>query len=117
MTQEEFRDYCLRKKGATEDFPFDASTVVFKISGKIFAAADAASFERISLKCDPEIAIELRKKYPAVIPGYHFNKKHWNTVILDGSIPDNFIREMIDHSYEMVFKGLNRAEKQNVDDW
>ena len=117
MTQEEFRNYCLGKKGAVEDFPFDAETVVFKISGKIFALADAASFKSITLKCDPDKAIELRSRYPAVIPGYHLNKRHWNTIVLDGSLPDKFIRGLIDHSYERVYAGLNRAEKQNVADW
>ena len=92
MTQGEFRDYCLAKKGAVEDFPFDATTVVFKISGKIFALAEAASFNRISLKCDPEKAASLRKEYPSIIPGYHLNKRHWNTIALDGSIPDSVIR-------------------------
>ena len=117
MTQEEFRDYCLRKKGAVEDFPFEATAAVFKISGKIFAMADAASFKSISLKCDPDKAIELRALYPAVTPGYHLNKRHWNTIVLDGSIPDKVIRGLIDHSYERVYAGLNRAEKQNVADW
>jgi predicted DNA-binding protein (MmcQ/YjbR family) len=117
LTQEEFRNYCLAKKGAVEDFPFDATTVVFKISGKIFALADAAFFKTISLKCDPDKAIELRNRYPAVTPGYHLNKRLWNTIVLDGSLPDSLIRGLIDHSYERVYAGLNRAEKQNVADW
>ncbi len=117
MTQEEFRSYCLGKKGAVEDFPFDATTVVFKISGKIFALANAASFTRISLKCDPDTATDLRKQYPAIIPGYHLNKRHWNTVVLDGSLSDIFIRELIDQSYALVYSGLNRAEKTNIDEW
>jgi predicted DNA-binding protein (MmcQ/YjbR family) len=117
VTQEEFRNYCLGKKAVVEDFPFDATTVVFKISGKIFALADAASFKRISLKCDPDKAIDLRNRYPAVTPGYHLNKRHWNTIVLDGSIPDDVIFSLIDHSYAMVLSVLNRAERQNVDDW
>jgi predicted DNA-binding protein (MmcQ/YjbR family) len=117
VTRDEFRNYCLNKKGVIEDFPFDAETVVFKISGKIFALADVAAFTRISLKCDPEKALELRRLYPGVIPGYHLNKRHWNTIMLDGSIPDGLIRNLIDHSYERVYSGLNRAEKQNVADW
>ena len=117
MTQEEFRNYCLAKKGAVEDFPFDAATVVFKISGKIFALADAATFKRISLKCDPDKAVELRNQYPTIIPGYHLNKRHWNTIVLDGSLPDKLIYGLIDHSYETVYFGLNRAEKQNIADW
>jgi predicted DNA-binding protein (MmcQ/YjbR family) len=117
VTREEFRNYCLAKKGAVEDFPFDAGTVVFKISGKIFALADADAFTRISLKCDPDKAIELRNRYPAVIPGYYLNKRLWNTIALDGSLPDSLIRSLIDHSYERVYSGLNRAEKQNVADW
>lgn len=114
MTREDFRNYCLAKKGAIEDFPFDATTVVFKVAGKIFALADAVSFERISLKCDPYKAIELREKYPAVIPGYHLNKRHWNTVILNGSIEDKQIYEGIDHSYNMVVSSLSRAGKQKL---
>jgi predicted DNA-binding protein (MmcQ/YjbR family) len=117
MNRQDFRNYCLAKKGAIEDFPFDATTVVFKISGKIFALADAAAFKRISLKCDPAKAVELRNRYSAVIPGYHLNKRNWNTIVLDGSVPDNLIYRLIDHSYETVFLGLNRAEKQNLADW
>jgi len=117
LTQEEFRDYCQRKKGSIEGFPFGSGTVVFKISGKIFAMADVLSFKSISLKCDPDKAVELRKQYPAVLLGYRLSKRHWNTILMDGSVPDKVIRSLIDHSYERVYSGLNRAEAQNVADW
>ena len=106
MNIEEYRNYCLNKPGVTEDFPFDSQTLVFKVGGKMFALADIDTFESINLKCDPELAIELREKYESVLPGYHMNKKHWNTVNIDGTINDNLIYEWIDHSYDLVFNNL-----------
>jgi len=106
MDIELFRNYCLSKKGVTEGFPFDKDTLVFKVLGKMFALTDVESFESISLKCDPEKAVALRELYPVVRPGYHMNKKHWNTVHLDGSIPDNLLYQWIDHSYQEVVNGL-----------
>jgi len=114
MNRDEFRRYCLAKKGVIEDFPFDESTVVFKVLGKLFALADV-EFKRINLKCDPKRAIELREKYPCVIPGYHMNKLHWNTVIMDGSIENKLIYGWIDDSYDLVVAGLTRAQRQELE--
>jgi predicted DNA-binding protein (MmcQ/YjbR family) len=88
----------------TEEFPFGEDTMVFKANGKIFAITNVETFEGINLKCDPERAIQLREQYDAVQPGYHMNKKHWNTVVMDGSISDKLVKEWIDHSYELVNK-------------
>lgn len=106
MNIEEFRNYCIAKKGVSEEFPFDEQTLVFKVLGKMFALTDVEEFEGINLKCDPEKALELREKYPAVQPGYHMNKKHWNTVVMDGSLNEKLIRQLIDHSYELVVQSL-----------
>ncbi len=98
-----FREYCLTKKGATEGAPFGEDTIVFKVGGKIFALASLDEVPpRANLKCDPERALDLRDRYEEVQPGYHMNKKHWNTVTLTGKIPEAELREMIDHSYELV---------------
>jgi predicted DNA-binding protein (MmcQ/YjbR family) len=102
MNIETIREYCISKKGVTEGFPFGEDTLVFKKAGKIFALVNLDGELSINLKCDPEYAIELREKYPAVKPGYHMNKTHWNTVNIDGSIPDNDILSWIDHSYGIV---------------
>lgn len=90
----------------TEEFPFDANTLVYKVMGKMFALTDIDHFESVNLKCDPERAIQLRDEYEAVHPGYHMNKKHWNTVRMDGSVGDRLIKEWIDHSYDLVVKSL-----------
>jgi predicted DNA-binding protein (MmcQ/YjbR family) len=108
MNIEEFRAYCLSKKAVTESFPFDESTLVFKVMGKMFALTDLIDEFTINLKCDPEKAFELREQYPCVTPGYHMNKKHWNTIRIDGSVSDEKIREWVDHSYDMVKKSLPR---------
>jgi predicted DNA-binding protein (MmcQ/YjbR family) len=96
------REYCIRKDEVTEGFPFGEDTLVFKVKGKIFALANLGGDLSVNLKCDPAYALELREKYPSVIPGYHMNKKHWNTVIIDGSIPDKEVLLWIDHSYNLV---------------
>ncbi len=114
MNIETFRIYCLSKKGVTEEFPFDHDTLVFKVMGKIFALADVDRFESINLKCDPELVLTLREHYPAVQPGYHMNKKHWNTVLMDGSVSDNLLTEWIDHSYDQVVSGLTKAMKATL---
>ena len=106
MNIEELREYCISKKGATEGFPFDESTLVFKVSGKIFALTDLEGEFSINLKCDPEKAIEIREQYPSVLPGYHMNKRHWNTIKIDGTISDSLIYEWIDHSYELIISKL-----------
>ena len=103
MTAEELRDRCLEFAGAEETFPFNPETSVFKVEGKMFALSQlGAESLRVSLKCEPQLAEELRAAHPAVIPGYHLNKRHWNTVIMDGSLPDSTIVEMIEDSYDLV---------------
>ena len=106
MDIEEIRAYCLSKKGTEEGFPFDDTTLVIKVGGKIYILIRLDGDPSINLKCEPVRAIELRESNPSIIPGYHMNKKHWNTVFLDGSISNNLIREMIDHSYNLVFQSL-----------
>jgi predicted DNA-binding protein (MmcQ/YjbR family) len=102
MNIELIREYCIKKPEVNEGFPFGEDTLVFKVKGKIFALANLGGDLSINLKCDPSLALELRERYPSVTPGYHMNKKHWNTVILDGSIPDKEVYSMIDHSYSLV---------------
>jgi predicted DNA-binding protein (MmcQ/YjbR family) len=103
MDLEALRDYCLAKPGASEDMPFGPDTVVFRVGKKIFALASLEAVPaRVNLKCDPELALELRDRYEEVRPGYHMNKKHWNTVELNRRIPSTEIRKMIDHSYDLV---------------
>jgi predicted DNA-binding protein (MmcQ/YjbR family) len=115
MNIEQIREYCLRKKGVTEEFPFDEETLVFKVLGKIFILASLDSIPlQINLKCDPGKVVELREEYEAVQPGYHMNKKHWNTIIIDGSIPNKKILEWIDHSYNLVAKGLRKTDQERL---
>lgn len=95
----------------TEEFPFDEETLVLKVMGKMFALSNINEFNSINLKCDPENALELREKFQAVQPGYHMNKKHWNTVLIDGSIPDTLLRQWIDESYQLVVVGLPKTQK------
>lgn len=114
MNIELFRDYCITKTGVTEEFPFGPDTLVFKVGGKIFAITDLESFESINLKCDPRLAVELRERYINVIPGYHMNKKHWNTVIIDELLDDRLVFQWIDHSYDLVFRGLPEKVKENL---
>ena len=104
MNLESFRDHCLKKNGVTEEFPFGLDTLVFKVNGKMFALTNIESFESINLKSLPEDVVQLREQFPAVQPGYHMNKKHWNTVSMDGSIADRLVKEWIDKSYELVAK-------------
>jgi predicted DNA-binding protein (MmcQ/YjbR family) len=111
MNIESFRQYCLAKPGVTEEFPFDEQTLVFKVSGKMFALTNIEEFISVNLKCEPELAVELRDRYDAVQPGWHMNKKHWNTVILDGSVSDKLLKEWIDHSYEQVVNGLPKKTR------
>ena len=109
-----FRNYCLSKNGVTEDTPFDADTLCFRVGGKIFAIVDILAFDSANLKCDPELAVEIRERYEGVVPGYHMNKKHWNTVPFDGSIPDPVILVWVDHSYELVFKSLPKKTQDDL---
>jgi predicted DNA-binding protein (MmcQ/YjbR family) len=106
------RDFCLAKKAVTEEFPFDAQTLVFKVAGKMFAATDVDLFESINLKVEPERGVELREKYPAVQPGYHMNKKHWITVAMDGSLPDTLVLALVDDSYRLVAMGLPKKWRE-----
>jgi predicted DNA-binding protein (MmcQ/YjbR family) len=102
MNIEDLRAHCLKKPDVTEGFPFGENTLVFKVKGKIFALANLDGDRSLNLKCDPAIALELRERYSAVIPGYHMNKKHWNTVYLNGTIPDKEVLSWIDQSYNLV---------------
>lgn len=102
MNIEQLRDYCLCLPGVSEHFPFDETTLVFKVNGKMFALTDLEGPLSVNLKCDPETAIELRERYPAVLPGYHMNKLHWNTILIDGTISDQLITEWLDHSYKLI---------------
>lgn len=115
MNIESFRNYCLQKKGVTEEFPFGDDVIVFKVMSKMFALADVGNFESINLKADPEKAVELRDMYPAVTPGYHMNKKHWNTVLMDGSLPDKLVCGWIDDSYKLVVAKLTKSEKSALE--
>ena len=112
MDIESFHNYCLTKKGITEEFPFDQNTLVFKVMGKMFALTDIDLFESINLKCDPEEALVLREKYPVVIPGFHMNKKHWNTIKMEGNVPDNLVKQWIDNSYNLVVNKLSKADTE-----
>jgi predicted DNA-binding protein (MmcQ/YjbR family) len=102
MDVETLREYCISKTDATESFPFGIDTLVYKAEGKIFALVNLDGDLSINLKCNPAFALELREKYSAVIPGYHMNKKHWNTVFLDGSVPDKELFSWIDNAYKLI---------------
>ncbi len=114
MNIEEFRDYCVTKPGVTEEFPFDETTLVFKVMGKMFALTGIETFEFINLKCDPEIAINLREKFHGVKPGFHMNKKLWNSVYLNEDVTDEKIYEWIDHSYELITESLIKKLKEEL---
>lgn len=115
MTFSELRHSCLQKKGARETFPFDEKTLVFKVMDKMFALVGLDDDPpEVNLKCDPEFAEVLRAKYDAVRPGYHMNKRHWNTVTLDGTIPDADIQMMIDESYQQVVRKLKKSDRQKL---
>jgi predicted DNA-binding protein (MmcQ/YjbR family) len=115
MNIEEFRDYCIQKKGVTEDFPFDKNTLVFKVMGKMFALADVNFFESINLKCNPEKAVELREQFVGVKPGYHMNKLHWNTVVVGADVSDKLVYQMIDDSYALVVNSLTKKLKEELE--
>jgi predicted DNA-binding protein (MmcQ/YjbR family) len=110
MDLAQFREYCLSKPGATESTPFGPDVLVLKVGGKMFALATLDEVPtRVNLKSDPDLALELRDRYEQVTPGYHMNKKHWNTVEIEGGIPDAELRKMIDHSYDLVAKSLPKS--------
>lgn len=115
IDHETLRQYLLSKPATTEEFPFGPGAAVYKVMGKMFALrAEDSSPPSISLKCEPNLAIMLRDTYPAVTQGYHLNHRHWNTVLVDGSIPDDEIFEMIDHSFEQVVKGLPKRVRESL---
>jgi predicted DNA-binding protein (MmcQ/YjbR family) len=108
---ESFREYCLLKKGVTEEFPFDNNTLVFKVMGKMFALTDVELFSGVNLKCDPDEAVELREKYDFIRPAFHMNKKHWVTVTMEGAPADRLLKALIDNSYALVIAKLTKSEK------
>jgi len=115
MNVEELRDYCLSLKGTTDCFPFDEVTLVLKVQGKMFGLIPLDNPEsQITLKCDPERAITLREDYSAIVPAWHFNKKHWNTVMIDPSISRSLLCELINHSYDLVVAGLPKKLREEL---
>ena len=115
MTLEELKNYCLSLNGCTIDFPFDADTMVFRVANKMFLLTDISKENlSINVKCDPQLAIILREEYKSCIPGYHMNKKHWNTIICDKRIDNSLLFGWIDDSYELVYKGLSQKMKAFV---
>lgn len=115
MHLDEIIQYCSSLKGVTDHFPFDERTLVLKVQGKMFALIDVENPEAMNLKCDPEKAIELRERFDGIRPGYHMNKKHWNSVYLDGSVNDPLIRELIVHSYDLVVKSLPKKLQHELE--
>ena len=107
MNAADLRGWCLQQPGALEDFPFTPEHSVFKVAGKMFAisALEREPLE-VSVKCEPDLAVELRESYPAIRPGWHLNKRHWNTIAIDGSLPDELLRDLIEDSYDLVVSGL-----------
>jgi predicted DNA-binding protein (MmcQ/YjbR family) len=114
LNLEGFRKYCLAKRGVTEEFPFDKTTLVFKVMGKMFALTDVEDFESINLKVDPEEGSELRERYDFVRQGYHMNKKHWITVILAHGVPERLVLQWVDKSYELVVRGLTKSQRLSL---
>ncbi len=118
MHIEQLRHYCISKKGVTEHFPFDNITLVFKVMGKMFLLSSLNTWEeqdaKMNVKCDPDWSQELRAEYEAINPGYHMNKKHWNTVTLNNDVSDTFAFELIDHSYDLVVKGLTKKLRDEL---
>tara|TARA_R110002124_G_scaffold223917_3_gene389253 strand:- start:33093 stop:33443 length:351 start_codon:yes stop_codon:yes gene_type:complete len=114
MNIETFRDYCLSKAGVAEDTPFGPDTLCFRVANKIFALLDMDKFESVNLKCDPERAVLLREQHDGIVPGYHMNKKHWNTVSCDGSVSADLLLELVDHSYALVFSSLPKNVKEEI---
>lgn len=114
MNIEELRDYCILKPGATEGFPFGEDTLVFKVGGKMFLLAGLTNGDSFNAKCDPELAVELRERYIEVQPGYHMNKKMWNTVQMNGSLSRKQLYDMIDHSYDLVYRSLPKKIQAEI---
>ncbi len=116
MNIEEIRDYCLQKPGVTEGLPFGEDTLVFKVGEKLFLLMSISSGDRFNVKCDPELAVELREQYTEVQPGYHMNKKHWNTVYTNGALTQKQLCDMIDHSYNLVLNSLPKKLQEQIRD-
>lgn len=114
MDLDAFRTYCLRKNGTTEETPFGPDTLVYKVLGKIYAITGFTKPLRVNLKCDPERAVVLREEYEEVLPGYHMNKKHWNTVVSKGRMGDKLLKELIDHSYDLIVKSLKKSDRDKL---
>ena len=118
MNIEEFREYCLTKKEVTEHFPFDETTLVFKVAGKMFALSSLKKWEigepAANLKCEPDRAQELRAQYDDIKPGFHMSKIHWNTVAINHDVSDTDVKELIDHSYELILKSLTKKIQQDI---
>ena len=115
MDLEKVRLHCLSKLGASESFPFDNQTLVFKVGGKIFALLNVENTESINVKCEPEKAIELRERFISVMPGYHMNKKHWNTIGFNKDLSDQLILECIDESYRLVYESLSKKQRSEIE--
>jgi predicted DNA-binding protein (MmcQ/YjbR family) len=115
MNLETIRNYCLQKKETEESLPFGPDVVVFKVNGKSFLLLPLDTVDlRFNVKCDPDLAEELRAQYPCVLPGYHMNKKHWNTIIVDGTVPVSLIKEWIDHSYQLIQNSNKPSKKKKT---
>jgi len=118
MNLETLYEYCLSKKGVTEHFPFNDDALVFKVGGKMFALSSLIQWEngtpKVNLKCNPEYAQELRAEYDTVQPAFHMSKKHWNTIDINSEVPDRFIKELIDHSYDLVFRSLTKKNQNEI---
>lgn len=116
MDIQQFREYCLSKPGSSECMPFDDTTLVFKVGGKMFALLSLELDKNINLKCDPERAVQLREQYACITPGYHMNKTHWNSMPLDGSLKPELIRELLDHSFNLIFNSLSAKKRKDVEE-
>lgn len=118
MNIEQFFEICQSKKGITEDFPFDQDTLVFKVGGKMFALSSLSEWENgtpsVNLKCDPDRSLELRAEYEGITPGYHMSKKHWNTIEINKDVPDALLKQLIQHSYDLVFAGLPKKVRDEI---
>lgn len=118
MNIQQLYEYCLSKKGVTEHFPFDEDTLVFKVGGKMFCLTSLKKWEEgspsLNLKCDPDLAIQLREQFADIIPGYHMSKIHWNTVLVNNELPDKKVTHFINHSYELVFASLPKKTRQEI---
>ena len=115
MHLDELREYCLQKKGTSEDTPFGPETLVFRVMGKIFAITGIDEYEFVNLKCDPERALELREEHLGIKPGWHMNKQHWNSVMTDGSVGENLFKELVDHSYDLIVASLPRKVRLELE--